>query len=402
MNRLVNSHPRLMNAVSSKYSRIFMFISLAVGSLIVSYYLRRFVFLFPLLFSVCWLIAVHRDVGAKAGGSLLPTRLWLALTCYLACLLAASLISPNRVMDIRESLLTLVAPLLIAIFIGRAMCREALERMFFLALMWGGVLLAANDLMQYISDFSIKNQLVSDFSHRWRAMGYILYLPFLLLFRDTLVGRPKVVFNIGLFFVFLLAASTGARAAWGTILLEIAVLGMLTRQRQYLVDLGMFVISIAFALFALPQQYGMASLEKGLSDNNRIYGHWLPAIQMSTNSLGALAFGHGSGSEIVVPPQLSGQATPVLAGPHNVFMRAFLDGGVVTLATLVWLFAEMGRQLWRFSSHHDDTLKRVALGGFIAFVGFFLVAGQVVDQRPEALALFVLVAILLHRYESTA
>ena len=402
MNRLVNSHPRLMNAVSSTYSRIFMFISLAVGSLIVSYYLRRFVFLFPLLFSVCWLIAVHRDVGAKAGGSLLPTRLWLALTCYLACLLAASLISPNRVMDIRESLLTLVAPLLIAIFIGRAMCREALERMFFLALMWGGVLLAANDLMQYISDFSIKNQLVSDFSHRWRAMGYILYLPFLLLFRDTLVGRPKVVFNIGLFFVFLLAASTGARAAWGTILLEIAVLGMLTRQRQYLVDLGMFVISIAFALFALPQQYGMASLEKGLSDNNRIYGHWLPAIQMSTNSLGALAFGHGSGSEIVVPPQLSGQATPVLAGPHNVFMRAFLDGGVVTLATLVWLFAEMGRQLWRFSSHHDDTLKRVALGGFIAFVGFFLVAGQVVDQRPEALALFVLVAILLHRYESTA
>jgi hypothetical protein len=400
MNRSKNSLPELTNQVRSRFSTVFMFMMLAVGSLLVSYYLRRFVFLFPLLFSVYWLITVHRDVDAQAGGSLLSTRLRLALTCYLACLLAASLMSSNRVIDIRELLLTLVGPLLIAVFIGRAMYREALERIVFLALVWGGILLAANDVIQYLSDFAITKQLVSDFSHRWRTTGYILYLPFLLLFRDTLVGRPKVVFNIGLFFVFLLAASTGARTAWGTILLEIAVLGMLTRQRQYLVDLAMFGLSIAIGLFALPHELGTASLERGLSDNNRINGHWLPAIQMSTNSLGAFLIGHGYGTEVVVPPQFSGQSLPLLAGPHNVFLQAMLAGGLVALASLIWLFAELSRQLWRCRGSQNEALKMLALGGFVSFTGFFLIAGQVGDPRPEPLALFVLIAILLHRGKS--
>lgn len=403
MNRLVNSHPRLMNAVSSKYSRVFMFMTLAIGSLIVSYFFRRFVFLFPLLFSVGWLIAVHRDMGTQAGGSLLPTRLRLALACYLACLLVASLISENRVVDIRELLLTLVGPVLIALFIGRAMYREALDRIIFLALVLGGVLLAANDVIQYISDFAITKQLVSDFSHRWRTTGYILYLPFLLLFRDTLVGRPKVVFNIGLFFVFLLAASTGSRTAWGTILIEIAALGMLTRQRQYLVDFGMFGLSIAIGLFVLPHEYGMASLERGLSDNNRINGHWLPAIQMSsTSSLGASLIGHGYATEVVVPPQFSAQPLPLLAGPHNVFLQAMLAGGLVTLVSLVWLFAELSRQLWRCRGSQNEALKKLALGGFVSFTGFFLIAGQTGDPRSEPLALFVLIVILLHRGKSAA
>lgn len=402
MNPFMNSQPELVNSVSSKYSSVLRFMILAIGSLLVSYYLRRFVFLFPLLFSVCWLIAVPRDVGAKEVGNLLPTRLWLALNCYLASLLIASLISSNWVMDIRELLLTLVGPLLIALFVGRAMYREALERTVFLALMWGGILLAANDAFQYISDFALEKQFVSDFSHRWRTTGYILYVPFLLLFRDTLVGRPKVAFNIGLFFVFLLAACTGSRTAWGTILLEIAVLGMLTRQRQYLVDLAMFGFAIAIGLFALPHETGMASLERGVSDNNRINGHWLPAIQMSTDSLGVFLIGHGYGTELVVPPQLSGQATPILAGPHNVFLQALLAGGVITLTSLVWLFTELSRQLSRCSGVQNGALKKLALGGFVSFTGFFLISGQVGDPRPEPLALFVLIVILQHRSKSAA
>jgi hypothetical protein len=402
MNPSMNSLPGLTSQGRNKVSTVFMFMMLAVGSLLVSYYLRRFVFLFPLLFSLYWLIAVQRDVDAQAGGSLLPTRLWLALTCYLACLLAASLMSSNRVVEIRELLLTLVGPLLIALFMGRAMYREALERIAFLAMVWGGILLAANDVIQYLSDFAIAKQLVSDFSHRWRTTGYILYLPFLLLFRDTLVGRPKVVFNIGLFFVFLLAASTGARTAWGTILLEIAVLGILTRKRQYLIDLAVFCIAIAIGLFALPHEIGMASLEKGVGDNNRINGHWLPAIHMSTQSLAGFLFGHGYGTEVTVPPQFSGQPTPLLAGAHNVFLQALLAGGLVALASLIWLFAELSRQLWRGRGSQNEALKMLALGGFVSFTGFFLIAGQVGDPRPEPLALFVLIAILLHRGKSAA
>jgi hypothetical protein len=44
----------------------------------------------------------------------------------------------------------------------------------------------------------------------------------------------------------------------------------------------------------------------------------------------------------------------------------------------------------------------LALGGFVSFTGFFLIAGQVGDPRPEPLALFVLIAILLHRGKSAA
>lgn len=391
-------HPR------GRYVAIIILMLLVLGSLFISHYLRRFVFLFPLLLSAFWLIATHRDRDEiiKGPGSLLPTRLRFALTCYLAFLLAASLVSSNQIIAMRELLFTLVGALLIAFLVSRVIKRGADELRLVLALVGGGMLLAATDVVQYISEFTANGEFSKNFSHRWLTTGYILYLPFLLLFRDTLMGRNKVVFNGGLILIFLLAALTGSRAAWGTILLQIIVLGTLTRQRQYLTDLAMFGIAIAIGLFALPHEIGMASLEKGVGDNNRINGHWMPAIQMSMNSLGAMLIGHGFGAEVVVPPQFSGQSTPLLAGAHNVFLQALLAGGVVTLVSLVWLFAELGRQLWHCRGIQNEALRILALGGFVSFTGFFLIAGQVGDPRPEPLALFVLIAILLHRNNSTA
>lgn len=402
MSSTKNQPFRLMGHARGRYVTITMLVVLALGSLFISHYLRRFVFLFPLLLSAFWLIATCRDENIKDPGSLLPTRLRLALACYLAFLMAASLVSPYRVMAIRELLLTLVGALLIAFLIGRGMKRGADELRIVLVLVGGGMLLAATDVVQYVSEFAATGQFTKDVSHRWLTTGYILYLPFLLLFRDTLMGRNKAVFNVGLILFFLLAASTGSRAAWGTILLQIIVLGALTRRRQYLIDLAMFCIAIAIGLFALPNEIAMASLEKGVGDNNRINGHWLPAIQMSTDSLGGMLIGHGFGAEVVVPPQFSGQATPLLAGAHNVFLQALLAGGVVTLVSLVWLFAELGRQLWHCRGIQNEALKILAMGGFVSFTGFFLIAGQVGDPRPEPLALFVLIAILLHRGKSAA
>lgn len=393
---------RLMGHARGRYVTIIMLVVLALGSLFISHYLRRFVFLFPLLLSAFWLIATSRDERVKNPGSLLPTRLRLALTCYLVFLLAASLVSPYWIMAMRELLLTLVGALLIALLVGREMKRGADELRVVLALVGGGMLLAATDVVQYVNEFVATGQLTKDVSHRWLTTGYILYLPFLLLFRDTLMGRNKAVFNVGLILFFLLAASTGSRAAWGTILLQIIVLGVLTRQHQYLLDLAMFCIAIAIGLFALPHEISMASLEKGVGDNNRINGHWLPAIQMSTNSLRAFLIGHGYGTEVVVPPQFSAQSTPLLAGPHNVFLQAMLAGGLVTLLSLVWMFTELSRQLWRGLGIQNEALKRLALGGFVSFMGFFLIAGQVGDPRPEPLALFVLIAILLHRNKFAA
>lgn len=404
MRSATNQPFRLWGYARGQYVTIVMLVVLALGSLFISHYLRRFVFLFPLLLSAFWLIATRRDRdGAiKDPGSLLPTRLWLALTCYLVFLLATSLVSSYRIVAMRELLLTLVGPLLIAFLVGRVMQRGADELRVVLALVGGGMLLAATDMAQYVSEFAAIGHFAKDVSHRWLATGYILYLPFLLLFRDTLMGRNKTVFNVGLILLFLLAASTGSRAAWGTILLQIIVLGILTRKRQYLIDMAIFCIAIAIGLFALPHEIGMASLEKGVGDNNRINGHWLPAIQMSIQSFGSFLIGHGFGAEVTVPPQFSGQATPLLAGAHNVFLQALLAGGVVTLVSFVWLFAELGRQLWHCRGIQNEALKILALGGFVSFMGFFLIAGQVGDPRPEPLALFVFIAILLHRNKSTA
>jgi hypothetical protein len=391
-----------MGHARGRYVTIMMLVLvvIALGSLFISHYLRRFVFLFPLLLSAFWLIATPRKKHIKNPGSLLPLPLLLALACYLVFLLAASLFSPYRIVAIKELLLTLLGVMFIAFWVGRVMQRGADEFRVVLALVGGGMLLAATDVVQYVSEFAATGQFANSFSHRWLTTGYILYLPFLLLFRDTLVGRNRTAFNLGLILFFLLAASTGSRAAWGTILLQIVVLGVLTRQRQYFIDLAMFCIAIAVGLFALPHEIGMASLEKGVGDNNRINGHWLPAIQMSTQSLGGFLIGHGFGAEVTVPPQFSGQATPLLAGAHNVFLQALLAGGMVTLASLVWLFAELGRVLWRYRGLPSEPLKILALGGFVSFTGFFLIAGQVGDPRPEPLALFVLIAILLRRSKS--
>lgn len=392
----------LMVHARSRSATIILLLAIFLGSLFISHYLRRFVFLSPLLLTAFWLIATHRDQRIKRPGSLLPESLQLALTCYLVFLIASSLVSPSRILAMRELLLTLVGVLFIAFWIGRAIQRGADEFQVVLALVGGGVLLAATDVVQYANEFAATGQFAKGVTHRWLTTGYILYLPFLLLFRDTLSGRSRVLFNVGVLLFFLLAASTGARTAWGTILLQIIALGLLTRRSQYLVDLAMFCIAIATGLFALPHEIGMASLEKAGGDNNRINGHWLPAIHMSTQSLAGFLFGHGFGAEVTVPPQFSGQPTPLLAGAHNVLLQALLAGGLVTLVSLVWVFTELGRHLWRCRGIQNETLKFLALGGFVSFLGFFLIAGQVGDPRPEPLALFVLIAILLHRQKSTA
>ncbi|WP_201209333.1 O-antigen ligase family protein [Rhodocyclus purpureus] len=403
MNSLATFFSRGWAFFSGRPAAVVTFIFLVLSCLLVSHYFRRFVFWFPLLLSVYWLVVVRRDSNmVRRFATLLPLGMWLALAGYMLSLLVASLISPSWETGVRELLLAVVSPVLIAVLAGRMTWPEGVERRVLLALVWSGGLLAATDVAHHITDLATSGQFASDFSHRWRATGFILFLPFLILFRDTLMGWRKVALNVGLLVFFLLAAWTGSRTAWGTIMLEIAFLGILTRQPRYFVDIAIFGFAIAIALTLMPHETGMASLERGLSDNNRINGHWLPAIQMSEDSFFSFLIGHGYGSEVVVPPQFSGQATPLLAGPHNVFLQAFLAGGLAALATLSWLFAELGRLFWRFRKHHDARLKRLAVGGGISFAGYFLIAGMVGDPRPEPLAMFMLVAMILYRYESAA
>jgi len=127
---------------------------------------------------------------------------------------------------------------------------------------------------------------------------------------------------------------------------------------------------------------------------------------MSFASPSTLLIGHGYGREIWntfhAHCDECGYKGPGLGGPHNVFLQALFAGGLAALASLIWLFAELGRLLLRCRGLQDEALRNLALGGFVAFAGFFLIAGQVCDPRPEPLAMFVLIAMLLHRRKSAA
>jgi hypothetical protein len=384
--------------------------------LFLNQHFTRFTVWFPVLLLILWLIGYKKEIhnNVRAVFTLLPRRLWLALVSYLASILLASLNSPFRGAAVEELLQVLVGPLLIAIIAGQTMQREGVERLLVLALVWGGGFLAATDVVTYIRDFATLGQFPRDFSHRWFSDGYIFYLPLLFLYRDTLAGRGRVLFNAGLFLIFLLVAGTGSRSAWGTILIEIVLLWALTRQRHYLNDLASLGFAIAIGLFVLPHEIGTATIKRGLSDNNRIMGHWLPAVKMSSNSSATqvessssatLLIGHGYGRQIwdTFHDHCDNCAYkgPGLGGPHNVFLQALFVGGLAAMVSLIWLFAELGRLLWGCRIHQDETLNILALGGLVAFAGFFLISGQVGDPRPEPLAILMLFAMLLHRDMST-
>lgn len=395
---------RLGAFVGRRSDELVIFITLVFVFLFLNQHFTRFTIWFPVLLLPVWLLTAKRGTDSVwRNATLLPTRLWLALICYLASILMASLISPFRVVAVEDFFRTLAGPLLIAVLAARVMSREGAENMLFRALVWGGVFLAVTDVAHYVRDFMILGQLPHDFSHRWFSDGYIFYLPFLFLYRDTLVGRRRSICNAGLFLVFTLVAGTGSRGSWGTILLEIIFLWGLTRQRQYLYDLALFGFAITIGLFVLPYEMGKATLERGLSDNNRIIGHWLPALKMSfASSHGTLLIGHGYGKEIWNTFHANCDECykgPGLGGPHNVFLQAIFTGGLAAFSSLIWLFAELGRLLWNRRGLQDDALKKLALGGFVAFAGFFLIAGQVGDPRPEPLAILMLVAMILHRHE---
>lgn len=360
----------------------------------------RFVVWFPLILLMIGWSAVKEELRQSNRVPFLPKQLLLAVVFYVVSIVLASLVSPFRVDAINELMRTILGPLLI-VFVAMAVdWREKLVRRLFFALCMGGWGLAVTDLLHYVRDIISLGYIPHDFSHRWFSDGYIFYLPFILLARNNCLTWCKHLLNACLFLFFLLVAGTGSRATWLTILLEILMLLGLNRSGQYLFDLFSFIFSIYLGLQIFPHETGMATVERGLSDNNRLQGYWFPALLMSINSIKSLMIGHGYGREVWgfyhAHCQECSFEGPGLGGPHNVFLQALFAGGLFSIISLCWILFSVLQLLVSFM-RDSSCRQQLAQSALVSLVGFFLVRGLVEDSRPEPMAIYLLIASILFR-----
>jgi O-antigen ligase len=187
-------------------------------------------------------------------------------------------------------------------------------------------------------------------------------------------------------------------AFFGFVLVNIIFLVSRRCVRNYILTVLLLPVAIAIAPGALWSRLGMGFGESGANPNAVSAGRtneiWAPLVPELDK---APFFGDGLGSILWSNAMLEGRL-PLVAHPHNAFLQAYMDIGVVGLLALLgfWLFCWIN-----FRRLSKDARLKAELRGFfegaaagtVAFVaaGF---AGSSLAPAPEQLFLWLAIGVM--------
>jgi O-antigen ligase len=299
-----------------------------------------------------------------------------------------------------QLLTTVVGPAALAVLAGVMLPPQVALRVLAAACVGALLFLATTDVLHYGRDFWRDGGLPAGPSHRWFADGYVFFLPWLFVVRDTArTVWARWLLRASMVGVFFLLAGTGSRAAWGAVAVEIVMLALLLRRPRYLLDLLLFagVLVLAAPMF----QTASAAFERGFDDNQRLRGTWRPGFQLISQNLW---LGHGFGHEAwnlayrdAVRHHPEWAIGAPLGGPHNVFLSVVFASGLAGLAAFLLFVAVLLAALHRAFARSLEPERTLAAGVLCALVAFYFIYGLVGDPRLEPLWIVFMWALLLKR-----
>jgi O-antigen ligase len=159
---------------------------------------------------------------------------------------------------------------------------------------------------------------------------------------------------------------------------------------------------VAFFALLPPEMYTRLSMGFGQDANavsaGRIEGIWLPMLSELWRSP---IWGNGLGSFMWSEPMLSGQ-TLVATHPHNAYLEAYLDLGLVGLALVLAYYWHVWKGLRTLGNNAflSPELRGFYKGAAAALISFFVtgLAGSSLMPRPEYALLWIAIGMMYGQF----
>ena len=208
---------------------------------------------------------------------------------------------------------------------------------------------------------------------------FSIYLSMLIILGTAIWGRVTGWYRLGL--TLILAGCgvnllyTYTRSAWIATVLGVLVVGIIQSKRLIaLMWVGVVVIALAVpSASARFQDLGTGTRASGTSGNSLVwrFEYWRQALDLGGNPITGIGLGAVS------------SVTDQAKEPHNDYIRAFVETGIVGLAAYIWMiFAMIGLARRALHTAPVGFLRAVAAGFTGALAAFILlsVVSNVITQ----------------------
>lgn len=228
-----------------------------------------------------------------------------------------------------------------------------------------------------------------------REWGYplVFFLPFLMAQATAVAGRQRLFWAAIAVSALLMILACGARGAWlGAVAVGMVYAIYLFGARWFLVSAG--AVSVLLATLVICGNNIVAErLAQGADTSGRIQRAWLPSVELV---LDKPVLGYGLGKEIyreemdkraLVRPEL--KTVLNVATPHNFFLLAFFELGLVGVSLLLALLAGLVNVLVvTLAREGPQEQKLFALATLAALLGHYFVRGMFESLDWQAVGVF--------------
>jgi O-antigen ligase len=197
-------------------------------------------------------------------------------------------------------------------------------------------------------------------------------------------GWERIGLSVILIGLFVNLLFTYTRSAWIATVMGVLVVGIIQSKRLLaLMWIGVIAIAIAVpSASARFQDLGTATRASGASGNSLIwrFEYWKQALQLGGNPITGLGLGAVSA--------ITDQAKE----PHNDFIRAFVETGIIGLAAYIWMLLAMVALARRALKTAAAGFPRAVAAGFAGSLAAFILLSAVSNVITQLVVLLYFAA----------
>jgi putative inorganic carbon (hco3(-)) transporter len=333
----------------------------------------------PLLSIIClfasgvWLVALYKEEHMNGRRLEVPKGLVMSLSALTGAGVL-SLVTSRHLSATVEDILRLATVVALVLVLAQLLDRESAIRTVLTAVFASAIVPIGVGAWQHYHGVGLRiGGFVRTYATFQHPNPFSIYLCFLTILGVAVWGKVHGWRRVGLSVILagllMNLLFTYTRSAWIATLMGVLVVGIIQSKRLLaLMWMGVIVIAIAVpSASSRFQDLGTATRASGTSGNSLIwrFEYWKQALELGGNPITGLGLGAVSA--------ITDQAKE----PHNDFIRAFVETGIIGLAAYIWMLLAMVSLSRRALRTATAGFPRSVAAGFAGTLAAFILLSAV-------------------------